>query len=125
VKVQEIVRRLKGRGLQLAWDAEAGRPLVRGPGSMITPALLRVLALHRDQLARLVAPRVTRRVLELAAADPGAPAAAVLWEGSGGELQELARLARETPGRVLAAEQLRRRSWDGHEEWQRFAWRGV
>lgn len=49
MSTDELIEVLRGRGLRLALD-EDGRPQLRGPRTEATPALLRVVGLHREAL---------------------------------------------------------------------------
>lgn len=51
----EFVQALTLRGLMVAWAN--GRPVLQGPKHMATPALLRVLQHHRDEIVRRVRPK--------------------------------------------------------------------
>jgi hypothetical protein len=111
MRTEELLRRLTARGLVVVWDGQQSRPALRGRKEMVTPALLALLAFHREALAQLVQPADAdpQPAPELPAAPPPEPepAAPPMRAGNGGDPCPCPTCQPNMPGHSRAIAQFR------------------
>lgn len=115
MKLDDLLGKIRGRGLDIVFDVD-GQPRVKGDKEMLTPALVRLLKLRREEVIRKLGPKPEQRIVLLA--EDGSVEKVLAECGNGEEREKLRGLAEQWTGRTLAAEWLRKRH--GKEDWVRF-----
>jgi hypothetical protein len=118
----DLMGRLARRGLEVIVRPD-GSTCLRGDRSQATPRLLRVIRHHRAEILRRAGWEPSRRVVLLGDGPDARPERVLTETGPGGEFAALATQSAIHPGRLLAAEHLKRDA--GGTRWHRFLWKEV